>query len=325
MKIAKTIVVGLFLILFYISGIKGDYFSNDEELQYGNTNGNIVNGGYALKIDDAIYISSETMPSEFMMYRYNLKSKTVEYLANDCKGSFNFYNDLLYYSSSTGIVSTDKDGIIVDKYYDNSCRFIIYDDKIILLDGTIFMIDIKNKEMNKLNNVESIDINVIDDNIYYIAKASSDIEDDGVDIYQYFGAGQIHAMDIKGKNNRIISNEIVFNLIYNDNFLYFISIDNDFKIGRIDLLTNQLEYITNDEYSNFNIDKNQIIACKFRSTIDCLSTSGEILKSYHLEPFPRDPFININDGLAFYHDFGCEQVNMLDLNSGNTQMIIGMQ
>jgi len=324
MKIAKTIVVGLFLSLFYISGIKGDYFSNNEELQYGNTNGNIVNGGYALKIDDVIYISSETMPSEFVMYRYNLNTKTVEHLANDCIGSLNFYNDLLYYSSSTGIVSTDKDGIIVDKYYDNFCRFIIHDNKIILVDGTIFMIDIKNKEMNKLNNVASIDVNVIDDNIYYIAKSSSNIEDDGVDIYQYYGAGQIHAMDIRGGNNRIISNEIVFNLIYNDNFLYFISIDN-FKIGRIDLLTNQLEYITNDKYSNFNIDKNQIIACNFKSTIDCLSTSGEILKSYQLDPFPRDPYININDGLAFYHNFGYEQVNMLDLNSGNTQVIIEMQ
>ncbi|GLC81706.1 lipoprotein [Lacrimispora brassicae] len=177
----------LFAILsvFILSGCNSSVYSNGAinnsevinessanvpKIQWGNSNGNIINGGYILKVDKNLFVNDNYIPSNGLLYQYDLNTKYMELVREDCKGSLNYYNNRLYYASERGIVGSDLDGSNVEIYYNNSCPFIIYNNMIYLVDRNIISVDIETKNITPLNHIFSENVNVVNDKIYYTSK-----------------------------------------------------------------------------------------------------------------------------------------------------------
>lgn len=291
--------------------------------RYGNSNGNINNGGYIMSFDNNIFINDNFIPDEGYLYRYNLVNKQIIEIANDCNGSLNAYGGNLLYSSQNGIISCDLDGNKIEQYYDSPCSFIAYDDYIYLTDGKIYRINLKSKQVIALNENESHNLNIGNSKIYYTSQdnLSSDTIDEfeKIDIVGSFG--EMYQMDLDGNNNRLLSDKIVFNMIYYENFLYYISYD-DFHIKRINLDSFKTDNISPEPCLNFNI-KDNIILCSNSYTISSLDLDGKIIESFGLDESPRDTMINLVDNYIFFRQFASNTIYMLDLSTSKTDIVVG--
>ena len=326
-----TLLIVIFLTGGYLAlcfmGISGivnifDKSSNGDVLLYGNSNGNIINGGYVLKIDDLVFINEDFLPEQKILYQYHIEDKVLNKVAEDCNGSLNIYNNHLFYSTSDGIVCSSLNGTVIDHYYDSSCNFIIYDAKIFLVDNYIYSVDIASKEKRVLNAIDSADVNVAPSKIYYTSQDSveADLLDE-IERMDWGGKfGQIYHMNLDGSKNELLNESIVCNLIYNQGYLYYILFE-DFTLGRIDLKTGEKEKLTDSAYENFNIEDEKLV-CSNSETIDVLDLNGKIINSYKLEETPRDPRINLIDNYVFYRRFASNKISMLDLFTGKSEIIV---
>jgi len=297
--------------------------SNTEYLpsQYGNSNGNIVNGGYVLMVNDNLLINDNYIPSHSILYKYELKTQYLESIFEDCNGSLNFYGGRLYCTSEQGIVGSDLDGNNLYVYYDKPCPFIIFDNKIYLTDSNVFCVDLYTKEIKSLNNLFSEDLNVSKDKIYYTSKdnmAADRIEElEREDLWGSFG--EIYQMNLDGSVNEKIHSNSVFNLIYYEGFLYYID-RKSLTIGKIDITSKKDEIISENMYHNFNINKDQLI-CSNYSSIDILDLEGNLIKRLELDGI-RDTRINVVDNYIFFRKFGSNKIQMIDLTTSDLTTII---
>lgn len=289
--------------------------------QYGNSNGNIVNGGYALMVDNNLLVNDNYIPSHSMLYKYEPKIQFLESIFEDCNGSLNFYGNKLYYTSEQGIVGSDLDGNNLNVYYDKPCPFIIFDSKIYLTDSNVFCVDLCTRDTMSLNNIFSEDINVSNNKIYYISKDNMAIdrieELEREDLWGSFG--EIYQMNLDGSDNVKIYSNSVFNLIYYEGFLYYIE-RNSLTIGKIDIISKESEIISENVYHNFNINKEQLI-CSNSSSIDILDLDGNLIRRFELEGI-RDTRFNVVDNYIFFRKFGSNKIQMIDLTTSELKTII---
>ncbi len=320
MKKLKILLIGIllfcacFLLLIYIKPREANM-----NLLYGNSNGNIINGGYVQSMNDFIFINDSDTS---ILYKYNIKDNKKTIISKDCKGNLNISNEALYYISTAGIICSDFNGNIIEIYYDSPCSFIICNNIMYLADNQIYGIDLYSKQRNRLNSINSSNINISNKKIYYTS--SDRLSPEMIDDYNRFDMwgdiGEIYQMDLDGSNNGVLINKIVFNLIYYEDYLYYISAE-EFKIERLNINTKEVQTISDNIYHNFNIKDNQIV-CSNSTTIDILNIEGEIVNSFYQDDGFRDTNINLVDEYIFFHRFGTNEIKMIDLTTSNLRTVI---
>lgn len=291
------------------------------ERQYGNSNGNIGNGGYILETEEDVFVVDRF---EKILYKYYIKEQRLEKIAEDCSGYLNQYNQEIFYCSSDGIVSIDLVSEEIKNYYYGSWfhQFIVYGDSIYLIDNEIFQLNLKTKESIALNVIgECANLNIGDNKIFYtsLGEAVNYLQDERLyEAWDYFG--YIYQMDLGGGDNKKIGNQLATNLVFHDGYLYFIPYD-IYGISRMNTETYEIEVITDDYYLNFNIDNDKLICSNFNSIV-MLDFAGEEVKKINPEDSFRDTYINVAHGNTFYCRFGTNRINMIDNDSYEVTTII---
>ncbi len=116
--------------------------SNDVIAEYGNSPGNIINGGYVISNNNTIFFVHNPMNSSGNLYKYDIANDKTSFIMDNCYGNLDIKDDKLFFSNKKGIFSCDFDGENIEQYYHSRCPFIIGDDSIYLIDNYIFKIDI---------------------------------------------------------------------------------------------------------------------------------------------------------------------------------------
>jgi|GEM_PF-2068746 len=250
MRHLRLLVVYLVILLLYImlpAQVVG---------KFGNTNGNLLNGGKMAEKDGFLYYIN---PDKGGLFKIKTDGTQNQALAvnNEYLECINIYDDHIYFLVTGPIYSEDEDGgeywykqddsgtrricrtdldgknrteIIVDDvawfmvangyiYYTkvNSAVRGYYD----VAKKNLFRTDINGKNAQKLaENVSNV--NVTDENIYYVRlnDGGSSYDDDS---YRYDRkSGVIHKIDLDGANNTVLKTEPTSLMVVDDGWIYYL-------------------------------------------------------------------------------------------------------
>lgn len=257
----KKIIIISVIALIIVSALSYVYLYSGESMQsfittnYQNTQqnmhinasmsessyvGNVNMGGEVFVTDQAIYICDEE--GYLIKYDLDLMNQTV-LLKEECEYIYVDESLIYYVNDDQSLCSMDLNGqnqkvlISQDVYYVNVQGDKIYyqlDD-----DGeSIYVYNTINQQTMKLNNRHSYNINVIDQLIYYTS-------DDG-----------IYRMKIDGQDDQKIVDGKIYNLIYQNQQLYYLTEDK--KIHCYDLNQSHDEVLIQDSIQLVNLTDDYI-------------------------------------------------------------------
>lgn len=292
----KPIGIGL-LVLALLFGISYVYLSslsnNDTNINQPSYPGVSVNNSYTTYVGnthlegkavidgDTIYMTNNDGYLVSMDKDFN----NIKVLLEEAVSYITVYKDKLYFADSQNYLSMmDKDGknkeVLVQKavYY-----VLLKDDKLYYqLDPdneSLYVMDLVTKETTKLNNCRSYNPNISEDSIYYSST-------DG-----------IYVMGLDGSDDkRIVAGE-VYNVLYEDNKLYYIK---DNLLMMYDLKNDSINTVMNMLVASFNKSGNTIVAYTSRGLVsyDIATKETKVLYTGNMDNF----FIIGDTVLVSYND-----------------------
>lgn len=253
------------------------------DVKYGNTNGNISNGGYMVGSNDS-YIYS-TAP--FEAYSHNnlvglFKQKDNEppqlLSENMYTRNLNLYNDWIYYlgQEPNKIIKVKTDGSQQESidFSDFSKSFMIKNDTILYQGfsngkNSLYSMDLDGKNRKKINEVQHMDnyFNIENNKIYYIESNK-----------------EIHCVDLDGKNEATIArmSQTIYQFqIYKGELYIVLQSDKvppgeKYDLYKLNRLSGELICISED-VNHFNVFGDAIYFLKQDRNYQGMAT-----KTYHL-------------------------------------------
>lgn len=258
-KIVIFILILLFVIIAVLLGLNTSRTIFNKENISGNTPGNLFNGGVFSQLGDKIYFSN--YKDDGALYVMDLEGNNFEKLSSDKVGHINVLGKYIYYIrnkkskdanskngldfNSNGIFRIDLNGNNIKALYDNPSTFMNVHGNYVYYrhydkdELTFYSVKIDGSEEKKISNLPIIPISILD-NILYYSKTKN--------------ANSIIKMNLNdGSTNTLYSDENTYAPVVNGEFIYFISISDNYSIKRIHLDGSNPETIINDSCSTFNI------------------------------------------------------------------------
>lgn len=279
----KPIIIGL-LVLALLTGVSfaylGSLSGNDTNVNQPSNPGVSVNNSYTTYVGNAnlegkVLIDGDTIymtNNDGYLVSMDKEFNNSKVLLEEAVSYITVYKDKLYFADSHNYLSMmDKDGknkeILVQKavYY-----VLLKDDKLYYqLDPdkeSLYVMDLNTKEATKLNDCRSYNPNVSEDSIYYSST-------DG-----------IYVMGLDGSDDkRIIAGE-VYNVLYEDNKLYYIK---DNLLMMYDLKNDSTNTVMNMLVARFNKSGNMIVAYTSRGLVryDITTKESKVLYTDNMDNF----------------------------------------
>lgn len=218
---------------------------------YGNTPGNLHNGGYAAIQGEWIYYLKEERGDhweEGELYRVNINDGKKEKISNHAVKYINVIGDWVYYcnleESKKGIYSIGPiykvrvDGTGMEKLTtEDSATFFVVENMIYYLnvsDNKIYSMRTDGTQVTQLNDVKTWRIHVMDGSIYYISE------------------GDIYKMNLDGSDKSLVLSGDISNLLVAENFIYYSEGDGG-QLFRINIDGTEKLDIIKENISSFNI------------------------------------------------------------------------
>lgn len=246
-----VVIILLFIVIQFI-----DFFPGNSEIATGNTAGNLYNGGYFCEYNGKVYFSYPA--DEYRIYIMSGDGSVQKTNLKDAS-SINITNDYLYYAK-------------------NSAR----DGERKFLEGLPFGIhrySLKFKSSKALSSVLApylclsgnyLYLQEYTDTGYYFAKVSVNDKADYTRIsdvaypiscaengYLYYAEIQedhnIYKYDTRNGNTELFYEGNCFQPIYAYGYLYFIDLNDNYALKRVDMETNDITVITSDRCINYNV------------------------------------------------------------------------
>ncbi len=250
-------------------------------IKYGNTQGNIVNSGFATKQDDWIYYceydassnypgapnnssiykmktdgSNKTKLINVRAFDLNIKGDWLYYISNSkiykimIDGSNNqkvsdsvvlngmiIVGDLIYVNTGMGPIILNLDGSYYGSLWGSPREFVVSGDTVYFnYMGDNDSIWTTGSSNNKLNNEPSYNINVYEDNIYYI-----NLEDD------------ICSINTNGNNRTVIGSDKAKSLLVDEGWIYYSNESDSNKLYKMRLDGTCRTIVSNTSIITFNI------------------------------------------------------------------------
>ena len=308
-----------------------------QSFAYGNTSGNIANGGMVAIQGDKIYFANANDQSR--LYSIKIDGSDYKKLLHFRASSINTYGDSVYYIGK-GINYVDFDGYNqgIGQNGKKDCLNVV-DSKIFYIDHrdgvNVFTMDLNGENLQRLNYNASGNLMVVGGRIYCTN------EDDG---------GRIYSMDKSGRDVKKINDDrsgclnVVGDRIYyvnhdDNSAIYSIGIDGDERIkindepsGHINVVGDRIYYASiadnqsiysistdgeyreklNDAYSkDINIAGDRIFYISENDTLHTMKTDGSdgqsVFEWATSAPIPDSP-ITLVDAYRLYSDFIVETV-----------------
>lgn len=259
-KVLKILIAILILggiiagIIIYMMSNKFEY--NDDNA-VGNTAGNLYNGGNFCEYGDYIYFAN---PNDYnQLYRMDLEGKNRELVFADKASYINVCNDYIYYvrnnhskntemvlrGSLFGIYRLEIGSKDVTELHDgivdslalcgNKLYFRSYNDTELI---TVRSIMIDGESEKEVTDSDITPVSVYNGNMYY---ANVDRNHD----IMLLNAADDSTTDIKVGN--------YYMPVVEENILYYIDVDNNYKLVKEDFSTGETVVLTDDKCINYNV------------------------------------------------------------------------
>ena len=259
---------------------------------YGNTSGNIANGGMVAMQDDRIYFANAQDQSR--LYSINTDGSDYRKLLHYRARAINIYDDRVYY---IGEGNYSGEGISCVELNGNDERTLTYEkpDCLNIVNGkvyfinrrdglNIFIMDLTGENRQRLNYDVSGNLMVVGGRIYYTN------EDDG---------GRIYSMDISGGYRKKINDDKSGCLNVIGDRIYYVNYDDNGAIYGIGIDGDERIKINDEPSGHINVSGDRIYYVSFADdqSIYSMSTGGEDREKLN-DVFSKN--INIAGGRIFY-------------------------
>ncbi|ROR28151.1 uncharacterized protein DUF5050 [Mobilisporobacter senegalensis] len=250
------IIIAVVVFIFINMRNQSEVTLNEENVQ-GNTGGNLLNGGLFCELDDKIYFSN--IKDDGSLYSMDLNATNFEKVYEDKVKYINGAGKYIYYTKRSsdkekssaleldnkGIYRIDRDGSNIKRLYAGlNENMKLYGNYIYFehstKDGglTLYKIKIDGTEEQELVNEPVSPTSIMDGIIYYS------------------GIGRdhnIHTYDINTSENSTLYQENTMNAIAANDYIYYMSLSDNYSIHRIKKDGTNPETVVKDRCAAFNI------------------------------------------------------------------------
>lgn len=250
--------IGIAVIIFFIAKNSSKITYNEGFVQ-GNTGGNLLNSGLFCEMDDKIYFSN--FNDRGALYSMNLDCTKFEKVLDDKVKYINVVGPYIYYTRnnntrepastsvldfySTGVYRVNTDGTKLSRLYSdpsgtiNVCGNYVYFQRYNTTEGLRFYkIKIDGEEETKLSD-QPISPASIQNGVMYYA---------GIDTDHY-----IHAIDLATEIDTIIYEGNCYTPIANNNYIYYISQEDNYNIYRINIDGTEPVKVVEEQCGTYNL------------------------------------------------------------------------
>lgn len=255
--ISGIFILFLALLLFFSSRI-----SMNEENVIGNTPGNLNNGGYFCETDDRVYFANAY--DDYALYSMNPDETDMKKLGDNAVSSINAAGDYLYYSMLSKANGSGL-GYLMNTYGIYRCRLngrhtVCLDRSYVvsmqLCGNHLYYQKYDNNNGPSLEKVRidkkgqtSIAPQIISPNCC-------------VDGRIYFSGTEkdhyLHALDTATDTESVLWEANVWNPIVQDGYVYYMDIDNNYRLCRYSFTDNVIEVLTDERLDFYNLCDNRI-------------------------------------------------------------------
>lgn len=253
--IAAVVACGILAII--ISNIVSGYIPSNPDNAIGNTPGNLMNDGLMCESDGTIYFANPYDANR--LYSMSTECEDIKKLCDDSVSSLNTYGKYLYYTKKDtasdsqavifrselfGLVRCGLDGRNRTTLVSGYCNDAALCGNELIYNANQNSLSVTNKIRTNGKGEATICKNNIDN--------ASVV--DGRIIYSHNGNNHcIYSMDIENGNISLYYEcNSTKAMIYN-NSLYYIDLDNNYALVRVDLGTNTKTILSGEHVVNYNI------------------------------------------------------------------------
>lgn len=295
--ISVTIVAFVAIIAFGIWNYYDSQFRYNEEGDTGNTTGNLYNEGLFCEYEGYVYFANPQ--DENSIYRMKADGTEVEKLHSDSASYIQVMNDYIYYirrnpiSEDTvlhgtlyGLCRLEIDEDTTEVLYNgivetmvicgNYIYFTSYDDTNLI---QLKSIKVDGEELTEVSDLDYMPIAVAGNTYYF-----PNVEDNHNLMYVKAGSTSIST---SSEGNFYMPS-------FTKGFIYYIDLDNDMKLTRVSLKTNEAEVLDEGRCINYNVsEENDIIYYQLENDDDhrlsCMKMDGS-----HKKTVAEGNFCNIH-------------------------------
>lgn len=251
------------------------YFTNRIETNpanaTGNTAGNLLNGGKFCEYNGVIYFSN---PYDMgRLYSMNSDCTKVTKLTDDCVNSINAYGKHLYYlrnnrntANQQSIISQGQMYAVVRYRLSNGNIKALatgYSTDLSLSGNTlIYNTAVDGMDVTATVQIDGSDKKVIAD----INVNNASIVDNFIYFSSNYDKHEVYTMSVNSGTTHLYLDSNTYMASRTEDALYYIDLDNDYALTKIDLKTNLRSVITTDHVVLYNVYDNVIFYQKENDT-----------------------------------------------------------
>jgi len=254
-KIIVTIIIVIILVLVFSFLRNSSRTVYNKENAFGNTAGNLFNGGLFCELSKKIYFSNPK--DNGTLYEMDLEGNKFKKLRTDQVTYINATGNYIYYVmnnvkrtnvfafNNVGIYRITLKGNGIKMLYDNPSGLInvygnsVYYQHFIDKEGlTFYSVSIDGSKEKMISEEAIIPASIASNSLFYIGTAQDK---------------SIKAMDLKSGLSTTIYNGNCYAPIVNNKFIYYMSLDDNYAIYRINLDGSNPTPVVAERCSTYNI------------------------------------------------------------------------
>ncbi len=258
-KIFGPLILIIFALLLFYHIKNSNRTVYNEEYAYGNTAGNLFNGGLFCVYDDKIYFSN--INDNGTLYSMDLNCDNFKKINDDKPEYINAVGNYIYYArmnykkqyntpnvfalKNAGIFRIDLNGSNIKNLYDNPSGLInvygnnLYYQRYDSKDGlNFYKIGIDGSGEKKLSEQPIVPMTIVN-NILYYAGTQSD--------------HSIYSMNLITGSISTVYKGNCYAPVFNNDYIYYISVSDNYSIYRVNLNGDSPDLILNERCSTYNI------------------------------------------------------------------------
>lgn len=304
-------IIGVVFIVLFVLALISSYTPLNDDYTVGNTPGNLNNNGYFCEHDGRVYFANAY--DNYSLYSMNPDETDIKKLhsgssSHICAGGNYLYyamvnagggSDLgsvrgsygIYRSKLNGKNTTGMDRCLIVTM--QLCGNYLYYEKADSKTGTTLekvKIDKKDKQ-----TIESDDI--INPNCY----VNGTIYYNGTDQDHY-----LYALNTSNDTSSVVWRGNIWNPVYQDGYVYFMDVENNYRLCRYSVYDDVVEVLTNDRIDMFNIYGSYIyyqVSSKTNPALKRMLTDGSSQEIVSEGVYQN---INITSQYVYFNTFGEE-------------------
>ncbi len=255
-------IIGVALILIFVASFFLGKIPMNDEYTTGNTPGNLNNNGYFCESDGTVYFANAY--DNYCLYSMNLDETDIKKLGENPVSSLNAGGDYLYYAMqssqngsglgymmrTSGIYRCKRNGkstVCLDRCSTIAmqlCGSYLYYEKYDNKAGTsLEKIRIDKKEKETLANYIVNPVCYVNGKIYY----------NGTQKDHY-----LYALNTANDSSSVVWKGNVWNPICQGDYVYYMDVENNYRLCRYSLSGDVVEVLTNDRVDYYNLYDNRI-------------------------------------------------------------------